>query len=41
LSADAPETGKIIMDRLARVVSPRWKNAEEQVQSLLSADSKQ
>jgi CRP-like cAMP-binding protein len=40
LSTDVPETGKIIMDRLARVVSPRWKNAEEQVQSLLSTDSK-
>jgi len=41
LSADVPQTGKIIMDRLARVVSPRWKNAEEQVQSLLSTDSRQ
>jgi CRP/FNR family transcriptional regulator, cyclic AMP receptor protein len=40
LSADFPETGKIVMDRLARVVSPRWKNAEAQVQSLLNADSK-
>jgi CRP-like cAMP-binding protein len=41
LSVDAPATGKVIMDRLARVVSPRWKNAEEQVHSLLSTDSKQ
>jgi CRP/FNR family transcriptional regulator, cyclic AMP receptor protein len=41
LSADHPETGKVIMDRLARVVSPRWKNAEEQVQSLWSSEQKQ
>jgi CRP-like cAMP-binding protein len=41
LSTDSPETGKVIMDRLARVVSPRWKNAEEQVQLLLSSDQKQ
>lgn len=41
LSTDYPETGKVIMDRLARVVSPRWKNAEEQVQSLWSSDLKQ
>jgi CRP-like cAMP-binding protein len=40
LSVDAPATGKVIMDRLARVVSPRWKNAEEQVHSLLGTDSK-
>ncbi len=40
LSAGHPETGKIIMDRLARVVSPRWKNAEEQVQSLLNSEQK-
>ena len=41
LSTDSPETGKVIMDRPARVVSPRWKNAEEQVQSLLSSDQNQ
>jgi len=41
LSANSPETGKVIMDRLARVVSPRWKNAEEQVQSLLGLDQRQ
>ena len=40
LSTDSPETGKVIMDRLVRVVSPRWKNAEEQVQSLLSSEQK-
>jgi CRP/FNR family cyclic AMP-dependent transcriptional regulator len=37
---DAPETGKIVMDRLARVVSSRWKNADAQVQSLLNSDKK-
>jgi CRP-like cAMP-binding protein len=33
-----PETGKIIIDRLALVVSSRWKNAHAQVQSLLNFD---
>ncbi len=40
LSTDSPETGKVIMDRLARVVSPRWKNAEEQVHVLLGSDQR-
>jgi CRP/FNR family cyclic AMP-dependent transcriptional regulator len=40
LSSDAPETGKVVMDRLARVVSPRWGNAQAQVQSLLKSDQK-
>jgi CRP/FNR family cyclic AMP-dependent transcriptional regulator len=40
LFTDAPETGKIVMDRLARVVSPRWKNAQAQVQVLLNSDQK-
>jgi CRP/FNR family cyclic AMP-dependent transcriptional regulator len=35
-----PETGEIVMDRLARMVSSRWKNAQAQVQSLLSSDQK-
>lgn len=30
-----PETGKILIDRLAQIVSPRWKNAHEQIQPLL------
>jgi len=30
-----PETGKIVLDRLARVVSSRWKNAHTQIQSML------
>jgi CRP/FNR family transcriptional regulator, cyclic AMP receptor protein len=38
LSNDSPETGKVIMDRLARVVSPRWENTHAQVQSLLSSN---
>jgi CRP-like cAMP-binding protein len=38
LLRDAPETGKVVMDRLARVVSSRWENAYTQVQSLLNSD---
>jgi CRP-like cAMP-binding protein len=38
LVREHPETGEIIMDRLARVVSSRWKNAHAQVQSLLKPD---
>ncbi len=30
-----PETGQIILDQLAQVVSPRWKNAHTEVQSIL------
>lgn len=37
---DAPETGKIVMDRLTRMVSPRWENAQAQVQSILNSDQK-
>jgi len=37
---DSPETGKVVMDRLARVVSPRWGNAQAQVQSLLNSNQK-
>jgi CRP-like cAMP-binding protein len=40
LFSDAPETGKVVMDRLARIVSPRWGNAQAQVQSLLNSDQK-
>jgi CRP-like cAMP-binding protein len=40
LSNQSPETGKVIMDRLARVVSPRWENTHAQVQSLLNANQK-
>ena len=29
-----PETGKVIIDRLALNVSPRWKNAHEQIKPL-------
>jgi len=38
LVREHPETGKIIMDHLASVVSSRWKNAHSQVQSLLNSD---
>jgi len=37
---DSPEMGRIVMDRLARVVSPRWENAQAQVQSLLNVDQR-
>jgi CRP-like cAMP-binding protein len=40
LSSQFPETGKVIMDRLARVVSPRWENTHAQVQSLLNSNQK-
>jgi len=40
LSNSAPKTGRLIMDRLARIVSPRWETTHAQVQSLLSANQK-
>lgn len=33
-----PETGKIIIDRLALNVSPRWKNAHEQIQRMIDSE---
>jgi len=30
-----PETGRIVLDGLARVVSSRWKNADAQIQAIL------
>ncbi|HET7143857.1 MAG TPA: cyclic nucleotide-binding domain-containing protein [Anaerolineales bacterium] len=38
LIQDHPETGKILIDRLANIVSSRWKNARSQVQSILNSD---
>ena len=38
LIREHPETGAIFIDRLAMVVSSRWKNAHAQVQSLLNSD---
>ena len=35
LCIDAPEAGKDILERLANTVGSRWKNAHEQVKSLL------
>ena len=32
-----PETGGIILNRLASSVSPRWQNAHEQVEALLNS----
>jgi CRP-like cAMP-binding protein len=40
LLRDTPETGRTVIDRLARVVSSRWKNAYAQVQSLLNSEQK-
>lgn len=37
LVRDNPEVGKIVLDRLARAVSPRWKNAHQQVELLLNS----
>lgn len=34
-----PETGKAIIDRLVRIVSPRWQNAHEQIQAFLDSIS--
>lgn len=36
LCMEHPETGKVILDRLANVVSSRWRNAHAQVTSLLN-----
>ncbi len=36
--AEHPETGRLIIDRLARIVSPRWENAHMQIQSLLNSN---
>ncbi len=33
-----PETGTAIINRLARIVSPRWEHAHEQIQSLLNSN---
>jgi CRP-like cAMP-binding protein len=38
LIREHPETGAVFIDRLASVVSARWKNAHAQVQSLLNSD---
>lgn len=35
LCVDHPDAGKDILERLANVVSSRWKNADEQVKSIL------
>jgi CRP-like cAMP-binding protein len=35
LCVDHPEAGKEILDRLANVVSSRWKNSHEQVKAIL------
>lgn len=33
-----PDTGKIIIDRLALNVSPRWQNAHEQIKPLIKTE---
>jgi CRP-like cAMP-binding protein len=37
---DHPETGKIIIDRLALNVSPRWKKAHEQIHQFIDSNRK-
>ncbi len=37
LVKEQPKTGKMIVDRLAKIVSPRWEKAHEQIQTLLNA----
>jgi CRP-like cAMP-binding protein len=37
LCVEHPQTGEMVLDRLARIVSTRWKNAHEQVHSMLDA----
>lgn len=38
LLARHPDTGKIIIDRLALNVSPRWQNAHEQIKPLIRTE---
>lgn len=40
LCAEHPEAGKAILDRLASAVSSRWKDAHEQVKSILESGIK-
>ena len=40
LCKEHPEAGQVILDRLAGAVSKRWKNAHEQVKSILEAGMK-
>lgn len=35
LAAEHPETGRVVLDKLASVVSSRWRNANTQVKSML------
>jgi CRP/FNR family transcriptional regulator, cyclic AMP receptor protein len=37
LCTEHPEAGKVILDRLANAVSSRWKDAHEQVKSILES----
>ncbi len=36
LTEKHPHTGRLVLDRLASMVSPRWTNAHAQIQSLLN-----
>ena len=40
LCVDHPDAGKDILERLATAVSSRWKNAHEQVKSILASGMK-
>ncbi|NOH02276.1 MAG: cyclic nucleotide-binding domain-containing protein [Chloroflexi bacterium] len=37
LVQNSPDVGKRVIDRLARMVSPRWENAHRQIQRLLES----
>lgn len=38
LVSEQPDTGKVLIDRLALNVSPRWKNAHEQIKPILASE---
>ena len=40
LCTEQPEAGKVVLERLANNVSPRWKDAQKQVRSILEKGMK-
>jgi CRP-like cAMP-binding protein len=38
LCAEYPSTGRSILEKLARAVSPRWVDAQRQIQSVLESE---
>ncbi len=41
LVKEHPEIGKTVINRFAQIVSPRWENANEQIQALLISNGTQ